>query len=251
MMDAKYVVGSKYWRMRHDLWVMTKEGNIKEVLGVGVFGGDDMGMWRKLSLSDGVGCSPWSCSINLLPCTYVFHSSWTFMSLTVSSGLSLVTNLGHDHMPPQLHCSKFPWWGPCVFGGRETVVTIMPLTPTLLCLILNSGAMSLSATWQPFNKQLVSIPVACTVCTLLTPTLLPCLILNPGATSLATIQQTTNFQLPCCLHSAHMAHPHPPPLHPGAMLPLATWKPNIKWLMSSFFVVHGTGTGYYNCFYCT
>ena len=26
-----------------------------------------------------------------------------------SSGLSLITNLGHDHMPPQLNCSKFPW----------------------------------------------------------------------------------------------------------------------------------------------
>ena len=46
MTDAKYAVGSKYWRVRHDLWVMMKESNVKEVLGVGVFGGDDMGMWR-------------------------------------------------------------------------------------------------------------------------------------------------------------------------------------------------------------
>ena len=45
MMDAKYAVGSKYWRVQDDLWVMTKEGNIKEVPGVGVFGGDDVGMW--------------------------------------------------------------------------------------------------------------------------------------------------------------------------------------------------------------
>ena len=62
------------------------------------------------------------------------------------------------------------------------------------------------------NKQEIDTPVACMVCTLLTPTLLPCLILNPGATSLATIQQTTDFHLPSCLHSAHMAHPHPPAL---------------------------------------
>ena len=58
MMDAKYVVGSKYWRVWHDLWATTKEGNIKEVPGVGVFRGDDMGMWRKLSMGDGIGYSP-------------------------------------------------------------------------------------------------------------------------------------------------------------------------------------------------
>ena len=92
-----------------------------------------------------------------------------------------------------------------------TVCTL--LTPTrLLCLILNPGATLLSATWQPFNKQSIFTPVACMVHKQLTPTLLSCLILNPGATSLATIQQTTNFHLPCCLHSAHTTHPHPPPL---------------------------------------
>jgi len=38
---------------------MMKQGNIKEVLGGGgAFGGDDVGMWRKLSLGDGMGCSP-------------------------------------------------------------------------------------------------------------------------------------------------------------------------------------------------
>jgi len=33
--DAKYEKGSKYWRVRHGLWVMMKEGNIEEVLGDG------------------------------------------------------------------------------------------------------------------------------------------------------------------------------------------------------------------------
>ena len=61
--------------------------------------------------------------------------------------------------------------------------------------------------WQPFNKQLISTcPVACTTHTQLTPTLLP--------------------------------------LHPGAMLPLVMWQPNIEQPMLSFFVVHGTGTGW-------
>ena len=103
--------------------------------------------------------------------------------------------------------------------GQPVACTVrMLLTPTLLCLILNPGATLLSATWQPFDKQLISTSVACTVRTLLTPTLLSCLILNPGATSLTATwqpfnkQQTTDFHLPCCLHSTHMAHSHPPPL---------------------------------------
>ena len=66
-----------------------------------------------------MGCSLWSCGINLLLCTYVFPSSCTFTLLTVSSGLSLVTNFGYDHTLPWLHCSKFPWWGPCFQGKRN------------------------------------------------------------------------------------------------------------------------------------
>ena len=37
MMDSKYVVGSKYWRVQCDLWVTTKEGNVKEVPGGGIW----------------------------------------------------------------------------------------------------------------------------------------------------------------------------------------------------------------------
>jgi len=138
--------------------------------------------------------------------------------------------------------------------GQHVACTVhMPLTPTLLlCLILNPGATSLSAMWQPFDKRLIFTSVACTVCTPLTPTLLSCLILNPGATLLSATwqpfnkQQTTNFHLPCCLHSAHTAHPHPPPL--ASRCHVAIGDMATKHWMTDVVVLHchGTGTGWWH-----
>ena len=51
--------------------MMTKEGNVKEVLGVGVFGGDDVRMWRKLSWAMG-----WVAALGLV--ASIFHYACTF-----------------------------------------------------------------------------------------------------------------------------------------------------------------------------
>ena len=45
MTDAKYAVGSKYWRVWCDLWVTTKEGNVKEVPGGGWVGYLEVMTW--------------------------------------------------------------------------------------------------------------------------------------------------------------------------------------------------------------
>ena len=82
-----------------------------------------------------------------------------------------------------------------------------------LCLILNLGATSLSATWQPFNKQLISTPVACMVRILLTPT--RCYI---------TGNHSRNNWFPPALLPAQHTNGSPPPSSPCIQVPCCHWR---------------------------